>query len=134
MALRGDPPRRQEKWKTTVGGFTCAWVLEKQRKSQGDYFSQCQVYGVFEREGRCRRQFVITQMVLGPHVCVGFLVACKVYGIHVPIVPGIMCLKTFGGFKCMTNPCKRARLRAARSRRGQSCTSKAVQRHHLPVG
>eukprot|EP00405_Crypthecodinium_cohnii_P010436 CAMPEP_0206442102 /NCGR_PEP_ID=MMETSP0324_2-20121206/13636_1 /ASSEMBLY_ACC=CAM_ASM_000836 /TAXON_ID=2866 /ORGANISM="Crypthecodinium cohnii, Strain Seligo" /LENGTH=816 /DNA_ID=CAMNT_0053909909 /DNA_START=84 /DNA_END=2534 /DNA_ORIENTATION=- len=40
VALRGDPPRGQEKWETTEGGFSCALDLVKHiRKAYGDYFS-----------------------------------------------------------------------------------------------
>merc|ERR1719401_2139922 len=40
VALRGDPPRGQEKWEATEGGFTCALDLVKyMRQKHGDYFS-----------------------------------------------------------------------------------------------
>merc|ERR1712151_1425289 len=51
-------------------------------------------------------EFVITQMFMDPQVYTDFLAACKEYGINVPIVPGIMCLNTFGGFQRMTALCK----------------------------
>jgi len=39
VALRGDPPRGQETWTATEGGFSCALDLVKyMRKSYGDYF------------------------------------------------------------------------------------------------
>lgn len=39
VALRGDPPRGQEKWEATEGGFSCALDLVKHiRKEYGDYF------------------------------------------------------------------------------------------------
>ena len=39
VALRGDPPRGQEKWEATDGGFACALDLIKYiRKTHGDYF------------------------------------------------------------------------------------------------
>merc|ERR1719464_1030097 len=38
VALRGDPPRGQEKWTATEGGFSCALDLVKyMRKNYGDY-------------------------------------------------------------------------------------------------
>merc|ERR1719433_1592876 len=43
---------------------------------------------------------------MDPQVYIDFLAACKEYGINVPIVPGIMCLNTFGGFQRMTALCK----------------------------
>merc|ERR1712176_386540 len=51
-------------------------------------------------------EFVITQMFLDAQVYIDFVAACREYGITVPIVPGIMCLNTFGGFQRMTNLCK----------------------------
>ena len=40
VALRGDPPKGQEKWEVTEGGFACALDLVKHaRKHHGDYFS-----------------------------------------------------------------------------------------------
>jgi len=40
VALRGDPPRGQEKWEAVEGGFTCALDLVKYiTKNHGDYFS-----------------------------------------------------------------------------------------------
>ena len=40
VALRGDPPKGQEKWEVTEGGFACALDLCKyMRKGYGDYFS-----------------------------------------------------------------------------------------------
>merc|ERR1719399_699528 len=40
VALRGDPPRGQEAWTATEGGFNCALDLVKYiRKNHGNYFS-----------------------------------------------------------------------------------------------
>lgn len=40
VALRGDPPKGQERWEVTEGGFACALDLCKyMRKGYGDYFS-----------------------------------------------------------------------------------------------
>jgi len=40
VALRGDPPKGQERWEVTEGGFACALDLVKyMRASYGDYFS-----------------------------------------------------------------------------------------------
>jgi len=159
VALRGDPPRGQEKWEATEGGFNCALDLVKyMRKTHGDYFCisvagypeghpdnievvEGGVAALTPSEARrarivkdketgkdvvtvCRdvnfkkemvyikekcdagAQFVITQMFLDPQVYTDYVAACKEYGITVPIVPGIMCLNTFGGFERMTVLCK----------------------------
>jgi methylenetetrahydrofolate reductase (NADPH) len=40
VALRGDPPKGQERWEATEGGFGCALDLVKyMRANYGDYFS-----------------------------------------------------------------------------------------------
>jgi methylenetetrahydrofolate reductase (NADPH) len=40
VALRGDPPRGQEKWEATEGGFSCALdLVKKVREWHGDYFT-----------------------------------------------------------------------------------------------
>merc|ERR1712226_756741 len=40
VALRGDPPQGEEKWKSVEGGFNCALDLVKFiRKEHGDHFS-----------------------------------------------------------------------------------------------
>ncbi|CAM9118548.1 unnamed protein product, partial [Chrysoparadoxa australica] len=49
---------------------------------------------------------IITQMFFDPEVFRTFGQACKDYGINVPIVPGLMCLNTYMGFKRMTHFCK----------------------------
>lgn len=159
VALRGDPPRGQEKWEATADGFACALDLVKyMRTNHGDYFS-ISVAGYPEghpdnievveagmdaltpaekRRARivkdeatgkdvvtvCREEnwkkemvylkekvdagaeFVITQMFMDAGVYVDFVASCKEYDINVPIVPGIMCLNTYGGFQRMTALCK----------------------------
>eukprot|EP00406_Dinophysis_acuminata_P049571 CAMPEP_0179301120 /NCGR_PEP_ID=MMETSP0797-20121207/47391_1 /TAXON_ID=47934 /ORGANISM="Dinophysis acuminata, Strain DAEP01" /LENGTH=818 /DNA_ID=CAMNT_0021010621 /DNA_START=63 /DNA_END=2519 /DNA_ORIENTATION=+ len=158
VALRGDPPRGQEKWTATEGGFTCALDLVKYiRAHHGDYFSvsvagypeghpdridvvEGGVGALTPSEARrarivkdssgaeivtvCRdanfekelaylkekvdagSEFIITQMFLDPQVYLDFVKACRAHGINVPVVPGIMCLNTFGGFERMTDMCK----------------------------
>lgn len=159
VALRGDPPRGQDKWEATEGGFNCALDLVRHiRKTHGDYFSVsvagypeghpdnievipgglAELNEVERRRARtaidketgkevvtvCRdakfeiemrylkekvdagSEFIITQMFLDAQVFVDFMAACKAWGINVPIVPGIMCLNTFGGLERMTELCK----------------------------
>lgn len=158
VALRGDPPRGQDKWTATEGGFACALdLVQCIRKKYGDYFS-VSVAGYPEghpdnievveggraalstsEAGRARfvkdeagnevvtvcrdakfkveldylkekvdagADFVITQMFLDGQVYLDFVAACRLHGIMVPIVPGIMCLNTLGGLQRMTELCK----------------------------
>lgn len=51
-------------------------------------------------------QLIITQMFLDPQVFIDFVKACREWGINVPVIPGIMCLNGYGGFKRMTEMCK----------------------------
>eukprot|EP00928_Gymnodinium_smaydae_P077328 TRINITY_DN6060_c0_g2_i2.p1 TRINITY_DN6060_c0_g2~~TRINITY_DN6060_c0_g2_i2.p1 ORF type:complete len:741 (-),score=168.93 TRINITY_DN6060_c0_g2_i2:824-3022(-) len=158
VALRGDPPRGQDKWEAVEGGFNCALDLVKYiRKQHGDYFSialagypeghpdamEVVEGGVaalsasekrrarvavgedgktvvtvcrdasFEKEMKYLKekvdaggQAIITQMFLDADVYLDFVKTCREWGINVPIVPGIMCLNAYGGFKRMTELCK----------------------------
>ncbi|CAJ1400152.1 unnamed protein product [Effrenium voratum] len=156
VALRGDPPRGQEKWTATEGGFSSALdLVHFIRKNHQDYFS-ISVAGypeghpdnieevpsfdsltasekrrarIAKSEGKevitvCKdanfhkemvylkekvdagAEFVITQMFLDPEVFLDFQKECLKYDIKVPIVPGIMCLNTYGGLVRMTELCK----------------------------
>ena len=46
---------------------------------------------------------IITQMFFDPEVYATFVSSCREHGITVPILPGIMCLNSYGGFVRMTN-------------------------------
>lgn len=50
--------------------------------------------------------FIITQMFFDPTVYGVFVKDCRKAGITVPIVPGIMCINAYGGFKRMVGFCK----------------------------
>merc|ERR1712000_75196 len=50
--------------------------------------------------------FIITQMFLDAGVYCDFVKACRAYGIQIPVIPGIMCLTTYGGLCRMTDLCK----------------------------
>lgn len=49
---------------------------------------------------------IITQMFFDTAVYKQFVDDCRSYGIHVPIIPGIMCIANYGGFKRMIKFCK----------------------------
>ena len=49
---------------------------------------------------------IITQMIFDPHCYRTFVDACRAIGITVPIIPGIMCISAYAGFKRMTKFCK----------------------------
>eukprot|EP00924_Labyrinthula_sp_SR-Ha-C_P011706 snap_masked-scaffold_17-processed-gene-6.44-mRNA-1 protein AED:0.01 eAED:0.01 QI:0/-1/0/1/-1/1/1/0/357 len=49
---------------------------------------------------------IVTQMFFDVDTFLAFQKACKEYEINVPIIPGIMCISSFGGFKRMVKLCK----------------------------
>lgn len=49
---------------------------------------------------------IITQMFFDVSVYRSFVKECRDYGINVPIIPGLMCINAYGGFKKMSNFCK----------------------------
>jgi len=153
VALRGDPPKGQEKWEVTEGGFACALDLVKyMREKHGDFFS-IQVAGypeghpdrikpvkdlgrplsVTERQRLvtmadgdyvCSDQdfeieldylkqkidaggnVIITQLFYDFDVFESFVRQIRARGITVPVLPGIMPLNAYKGFKNMTGFCK----------------------------
>lgn len=50
--------------------------------------------------------FIITQMFFECEVFTKFVKDCRAYGIKCPIMPGIMLIQSYGGFKRMTAMCK----------------------------
>jgi methylenetetrahydrofolate reductase (NADPH) len=51
-------------------------------------------------------RFIVTQMFFDVEVYGTFVAACRARGIDVPVVPGIMLLANYGGFKRMIKFCK----------------------------
>jgi len=49
---------------------------------------------------------VMTQMFFDVEVFKTFVGACREYGINCPIVPGLMCINSYAGFKKMSKFCK----------------------------
>lgn len=50
--------------------------------------------------------FIITQMFFDTEVFLSFLKSCREAGITVPIMPGLMVIQSYGGFKRMVGFCK----------------------------
>uniref|UniRef100_A0A7S1C6C6 Methylenetetrahydrofolate reductase (NAD(P)H) n=1 Tax=Bicosoecida sp. CB-2014 TaxID=1486930 RepID=A0A7S1C6C6_9STRA len=80
-------------------------------------------------------ELIITQMFFDVDVFVSFVAACRAAGIAVPILPGIMVIQAYGGFKRMTAFCKsrvpkevHARLDAVKD------DSEAVKRVGVEIG
>ncbi|OAL24035.1 methylenetetrahydrofolate reductase [Fonsecaea nubica] len=114
LALRGDPPRDQEKWEAKDGGFRYAKDLVKYIKAKyGDHFD----IGVAGYPEGCDDQrdvdllidhlkekvdagasFVITQMFYDVDIFLNWVKKCRDRGITVPILPGIMPVQTYAAF------------------------------------
>eukprot|EP00850_Spirogloea_muscicola_P007052 SM000034S12806 [mRNA] locus=s34:894582:899292:- [translate_table: standard] len=130
LALRGDPPHGQEKFVQTEGGFSCALDLVKHiRSTHGDYFGLA-VAGYPEAhpdaistDGATNEEYekdlkylkekvdaggelIITQLFYDVDIFLKFVTDCRRLGIDVPIVPGIMPIGNYNGFKRMTGFCK----------------------------
>eukprot|EP00798_Chlamydomonas_sp_ICE-L_P019960 gene19960-26668_t len=132
LALRGDPPKGQEKFEAVEGGLSCALDLVKFiRKEHGDYFGICvagypeahpdtviegddvhnekaywENMAYLKQKVEAGGDMIITQLFYDCDKFVKFCADCKAMDINVPILPGIMPIMTYGGFKRMTGFCK----------------------------
>ncbi|PRW60307.1 5,10-methylenetetrahydrofolate reductase isoform B [Chlorella sorokiniana] len=133
LALRGDPPKGQDHFEQVEGGFACALDLVKYiRAEHGDYFG-IGVSGypeahpdVIVEDGEQMHKnywadieylkkkidagadFVVTQLFYDVDRYQQFVKDCRSVGISCPILPGVMPIMTYGGFKRMTSFCKTA--------------------------
>jgi methylenetetrahydrofolate reductase (NADPH) len=114
LALRGDPPRDQETWQATEGGFRYAKDLVKYiRDKYGNHFD----IGVAGYPEGCDDQddlellmdhlkekvdaggtFIVTQMFYDADIFLDWVNKCRRKGINVPIIPGIMPIHTYAAF------------------------------------
>jgi len=114
LALRGDPPRANEKWQAKEGGFKYATDLVKYIKEQyGDHFC----IGVAGYPEGCDEEvdpdlllqhlkqkvdaggsFIITQMCYDADIFIAWMKKVRALGINVPLIPGIMPIHTHQAF------------------------------------
>ncbi|EXJ81105.1 methylenetetrahydrofolate reductase (NADPH) [Capronia epimyces CBS 606.96] len=119
LALRGDPPRDQEKWEAKDAGFRYAKDLVRYiRARYGNHFD----IGVAGYPEGCDdhrdvdllvehlkekvdagASFVVTQMFYDVDIFLGWVQKCRDRGIHVPIIPGIMPISTYAAFMRRAN-------------------------------
>jgi len=59
-----------------------------------------------QRKVEAGASFIVTQMFFDVDVFFNFVRACRQRGITVPIIPGIMCISNYNGFKKMAKFCK----------------------------
>merc|ERR1719281_2065253 len=128
LALRGDPPGHLEKgdksegFKQCEGGFAYATDLVKYiREEYGDYF--CIAVAGYP-EGHLEAtsfdddmkhlktkvdagaDLIVTQLFYDNDSFLAYVDKCRKMGITIPILPGIMPIQSYGGFKRMTTLCK----------------------------
>lgn len=131
LALRGDPPKGQEKFEAVEGGFNCALDLVKYiRKEFGDFFSiavagypEAHPETIVDDPVQMEKNYwsnitylkekidagaevIVTQLFYDVDIFFKFVKDCRSVGITCPILPGIMPIMTYGGFKRMTGFCK----------------------------
>lgn len=134
LALRGDPPIGQDRWRPVEGGLRNAQELvELIRAEHGDYFCVA-VAGYPEAHTECWNSadlppsqqsialdrlrlkdkvdagadFVVTQFFYDVDRFLEFEKECRDIGITVPIIPGYMAVQNYAGFKKFTTWCKTA--------------------------
>ncbi|PSC68978.1 5,10-methylenetetrahydrofolate reductase [Micractinium conductrix] len=133
LALRGDPPKGQDHFEQVEGGFACALDLVKYiRAEHGDYFGigvsgypEAHPDVIVEDAAQMEKNywvdidylkqkidagadFVVTQLFYDVDRYFKFVKDCRSRGIHCPILPGVMPIMAYGGFKRMTSFCKTA--------------------------
>jgi methylenetetrahydrofolate reductase (NADPH) len=121
LCLRGDPPKGEEKWKSTEGGFNHASDLVTFLKDNyEDYFGlSCACYpeghpdGGYEEDLKYLKikekggaDFAITQLFYDTDLFLKFVKDARNMGIKIPIIPGIMPIQQYGSFCRMTSFCK----------------------------
>ena len=109
--MRGDPPREQEKWQATAGGFKYAKDLVKYiRDRYGNHFD----IGVAGYSEGCEEHrdtdllidhlkekvdagatFVVTQMFYNVDLFLEWVSKVRAKGITIPLIPGIMPIQTY---------------------------------------
>jgi len=131
LALRGDPPKGEENFTAVEGGFSCALDLVKYIRANYDDFFGIAVAGypeahpdriVSDAEEMKKNYWadihylkekmdagadlVVTQLFYDVERFIQYEKDCRSVGIDAPIIPGIMPITTYGGFKRMTGFCK----------------------------
>ncbi|KAM0786327.1 hypothetical protein ACM66B_001801 [Microbotryomycetes sp. NB124-2] len=119
LALRGDPPRGEEEWVATEGGFNHAIDLIRHiRKHYGDYFC-IGVAGFpeghphspgpeeemrhFKNKIDAGADVIFTQMFYDADIFIDWARRVRAAGITIPIFPGIMPIQTYAAFKRRTD-------------------------------
>ena len=124
LVLRGDPPRGKRSWNPKdVSGGDCHRAIDLVRLIRhlhGDYFgiavaghpeghpsseSQQDEIKHLKEKMDAGADFIITQFFYDTHVFIEYVKTCRQYGIHCPILPGIMPIQSYSSFVRMTEYC-----------------------------
>ncbi|KAG9136205.1 hypothetical protein Leryth_003807 [Lithospermum erythrorhizon] len=131
LALRGDPPHGQDTFVQVEGGFACALdLVNHMRGKYGNYFgitvagypeghpdiiasdgvAPLEAYTseltYLKKKVDAGADLIVTQLFYDTDIFLKFVNDCRQFGITCPIVPGIMPIGNYGGFKRMTGFCK----------------------------
>ncbi|KAF9924302.1 hypothetical protein FBU30_005697 [Linnemannia zychae] len=124
LALRGDPPRGQEYWTQIDDTFVHAIDLVRYiRQQYGDYFcigvagypeghmdssdlTSDQEIGYLKEKIEAGADFVLTQLFYDVDGFLAWEKQCRAIGITCPIIPGIMPIQSYNGFRRITNLAK----------------------------
>ncbi|KAF9327864.1 hypothetical protein BG006_008895 [Podila minutissima] len=123
LALRGDPPRGQEYWTHVDDTFVHAIDLVRYiRQQYGDYFcigvagypeghmdstdADSVEIKYLKEKIDAGADFVITQLFYDVDGFLAWEKQCRSMGIVCPIIPGIMPIQSFNGFRRITNLAK----------------------------
>ncbi len=115
LALRGDPPRGQQRWEKTDGGLEYSHELVSLIRSEYDFaisgaaFPETHIHAVSPEEDlrHLKRKVdlgvdvLITQMFFDNAHYFDFVDRAREIGIDVPIIPGVMPILSLDGLKRM---------------------------------
>ncbi|KAF9088733.1 hypothetical protein BGX23_007139 [Mortierella sp. AD031] len=115
LALRGDPPHGQSTWSACEGGLAYASELVKHiRQTHGEYFgigvaaypelhpestSLAQDLFHLKQKVDAGADFIVTQLFFDVPLFLNWVEEVRRAGITCPIVPGLMPIQTYAGFK-----------------------------------
>lgn len=121
MALRGDPPLGQDRWRAADEGFSHAIDLVRfARERHGDWFSigvagyphghdeapSLDVdIGFLREKVDAGADFVVTQLFYDARSYLAYVEKCRAAGITCPILPGIMPIHNYRSFRKVTELC-----------------------------
>ena len=119
LALRGDPPQGQEEWTATEGGLSYSTELIDLIAREYDFaigaacFPEVHIHSPnMEQDIRVMKEkvangarFLITQLFFDNELYFDFVEKARAAGVDVPIIPGIMPIRSFAQIKRITKMC-----------------------------